>query len=84
MGKHSKKIISGDWNNDGLLSLIILYLVTGGEDKIMTISSYNSDTQFESISSKSEPRNLMWAKAKTDNRNEKQSKQINKINKINK
>jgi WD repeat-containing protein 19 len=37
MGKHSKKIISGDWNNDGLL-------ITGGEDKIMTISSYNSDT----------------------------------------
>jgi len=37
MGKHSKKIISGDWNNEGLL-------ITGGEDKIMTISNYNSDT----------------------------------------
>ena len=37
MGKHAKKIISGDWNKDGLL-------ITGGEDKILTVSNYNSDT----------------------------------------
>jgi hypothetical protein len=25
MGKHSKKIISGDWNSDGLLSYTFLF-----------------------------------------------------------
>lgn len=36
MGKHSKKVLAGDWNDDGLL-------VTGSEDKTITISSYKSE-----------------------------------------
>ncbi len=45
MGKHAKKIISGDWNKEGFLSIWFkIMLVTGGEDKILTISNYNSDT----------------------------------------
>jgi WD repeat-containing protein 19 len=51
MGKHTKKVISGDWNKEGLL-------VTGGEDKLLTVSNYNSDTVFESITTKSEPKNI--------------------------
>ena len=34
MGKHSKKVTTGDWNDEGLL-------VTGSEDKIITISNHN-------------------------------------------
>jgi WD repeat-containing protein 19 len=47
MGKHSKRIVTGDWNQDGLLSKLLsifYFLVTAGEDKIFTISNYNSDT----------------------------------------
>lgn len=64
MGKHSKKIVYGDWNMDGLL-------VTGGEDRLITISNYNSDTFFESISTYDIPKDLMWAWQKTDNRDDK-------------
>ena len=45
MGKHSKKIISGDWNEDGLL-------VTGSEDRIITISNHTSDNAGQSIAVK--------------------------------
>ena len=56
IGKHWKRIISGDWNKEGLLIniiFLIIYLinkyilVSGGEDRIMTISDYNGDTKFE-------------------------------------
>lgn len=42
MGKHSKRIFTGDWNDDGLL-------VTGSEDKIITISSHTSENVGNSI-----------------------------------
>ena len=60
MGKHSKKVISGDWSKEGLLGIFkkIMKLVTGGEDKLLTVSNYNSDTVFESITTKAEPRNI--------------------------
>lgn len=61
MGKHGKKIITGDWNREGLL-------ITGGEDKIITVSNFNSETLFESISLKAEPKNIQWARSKTDDR----------------
>lgn len=35
MGKHSKRVTTGDWNDEGLL-------VTGSEDKIITVSSHTS------------------------------------------
>jgi len=43
-------------------------IVTGGDDKILTISNFNSETAFESITIKSEPRNVQWARSKTDDR----------------
>lgn len=46
MGKHSKKVISGDWNDDGLL-------VTGSEDRIITVSSHTSDNVANSIAVRS-------------------------------
>ena len=51
MGKHAKKVIGGDWNKEGLL-------VSGSEDKILTISNFNSDTVSDSVSVKMEPRNI--------------------------
>jgi len=51
VGKHAKKVITGDWNKEGLL-------ITGGEDKILTVSNFNSDTMADSVSVKMEPRNI--------------------------
>lgn len=42
--------------------------MTGSEDKIITVSNYNSDTVHESVSVKLEPRNIKWANPKTDDR----------------
>jgi len=53
MGKHSKKIVSGAWNEDG-------FLITSGSDRILTVSNYNSDTLFESVSVKHEARLVRW------------------------
>lgn len=61
VGKHTKKIISGDWNNEGLL-------VTGAEDNMLTISKANGDTARESIILKGPPQNICWARQKTDER----------------
>ncbi|CAD8104509.1 unnamed protein product [Paramecium primaurelia] len=61
MGKHSKKIISGDWNNEG-------YLITSGEDKFLTVSNYNAETIFESIPVKAEAKNVLWSISKTDSK----------------
>lgn len=61
VGKHAKRVVTGDWNKEGLL-------ITGGDDKILTVSNYNSDTVFESVSVKMEPRNVSWARPKTDER----------------
>ncbi|CAD8171970.1 unnamed protein product [Paramecium pentaurelia] len=65
MGKHSKKIISGDWNNEG-------YLITSGEDKFLTVSNYNSETMFESIPVKAEAKNVLWSRSKTESRDQSQ------------
>ncbi len=61
VGKHSKRVISGDWNNDGLL-------VTGAEDNMLVISRANGDTLRQAISLKGPPVNLCWARQKTDER----------------
>jgi WD repeat-containing protein 19 len=66
MGKHSKKVVSGDWNDDGLLA-------TGSEDRIITISNHTSDNMFNSIALRSEPHTLKWINMKTEERNQKQT-----------
>ena len=66
MGKHSKKVICGDWNNDGLL-------VTGSEDKLITVSNHNSDNAANSLAVKAQPRDLKWMTMKTQERNKKQT-----------
>ncbi|KRX03337.1 hypothetical protein PPERSA_05695 [Pseudocohnilembus persalinus] len=65
MGKHGKKVITGDWNKDGLL-------VTGSEDKQLTTSTYNSETVHESVAVKLEPKKVRWARPKTDQRDQPQ------------
>lgn len=59
MGKHSKRVMCGDWNNEGLL-------VTGSEDKLITISNHNSDNAGNSLAVKAEPRDLKWMTMKTE------------------
>ncbi len=66
MGKHSKKVISGDWNNEG-------FLVTGSEDKIITISTHTSDNAGNSLAVKHTPYNLKWVSMKNDERTKKQT-----------
>jgi len=61
MGKHSKKITTGDWNDEGLL-------ITGSEERVLTVSSHNSDSKGETVTVKMEPRNVQWARSKTDDR----------------
>jgi WD repeat-containing protein 19 len=61
MGKHSKKITTGDWNDEGLL-------ITGSEEKVLTVSSHNSDSKGETVTVKMEPRNVQWGRSKTDDR----------------
>lgn len=63
MGKHSKKIISGDWNGEG-------YLITSGEDKLITISNFSSETLFESIPVKAEAKSIQWSRIKTESRDQ--------------
>ncbi len=58
MGKHSKKVICGDWSNEGLL-------VTGSEDKLITISSHTSDNAANSLAVKAQPQNLKWVTMKS-------------------
>lgn len=61
MGKHSKRVFTGDWNDEGLL-------VTGSEDKIITISSYNSENVGNSIAVRAEPNNVKWIYTKGEDR----------------
>lgn len=58
MGKHSKKVVSGDWNDEG-------YLVTGSEDRIITVSNHTSDNVANSIAIRSDPQNIKWITVKT-------------------
>lgn len=66
MGKHSKKVITGDWSDEGLL-------VTGSEDKIITVSSHTSESVGNSIAVRSEPTNIKWITVKNDERSRAQT-----------
>lgn len=61
MGKHAKKVTTGDWNDEGLL-------ITGGEDKILTVSNHTSESKSESMSLNHEAKFVKWARQKTDDR----------------
>lgn len=54
VGKHSKKVITGAWNQAGLL-------ISGAEDKILTVSNATGDTVVDSFIVKGKPHSLQWA-----------------------
>jgi WD repeat-containing protein 19 len=56
---HSKKIISGDWNDEGNLA-------TGGEDKMIAVTNRVGDPILQGVSLKAEPKVLRWARQKTN------------------
>lgn len=66
VGKHSKKVITGSWNSDGTL-------ITGAEDKILTVSNSTGDTVCDSFIVKGPPQQLIWAKPKKDKVEESKS-----------
>lgn len=55
VAKHSKKVHTGDWSDEGLL-------ITGAEDKILTVSNNQGDTVYDSFIVKGEPQELQWAR----------------------
>ncbi|KAL3267293.1 hypothetical protein HHI36_011424 [Cryptolaemus montrouzieri] len=60
IGKHTKKITCGAWNNDNLLAL-------GSEDKTISISNMEGDT-LRIITLRSEPSVLQFSEMKMDDR----------------
>lgn len=60
LGKHGKKVISGDWNDKG-------YLITSAEDKLVTVSDHTGKTlQSIQLPGKSALRDLAWTNIKED------------------
>lgn len=51
----------------------MVYVVTGGEDKLITVSNHTSETVFESFAVKSEPKGLKWVLPKFEDQNSKQT-----------
>lgn len=72
MGKHSKKVNTGSWNNEGLL-------ITGAEDKILTVSNATGDTVLDSFIVKGKPNGLKWAKTQKPKDEEKKEKEISAV-----
>lgn len=60
IGKHSKKITCGAWNEDNLLAL-------GSEDKTLSISNLEGDT-LRIVSLRAEPSEIQFSEMKTDER----------------
>mmetsp|Transcript_1987 Transcript_1987/g.4439 ORF Transcript_1987/g.4439 Transcript_1987/m.4439 type:complete len:1366 (-) Transcript_1987:53-4150(-) len=54
VGKHSRRVTTGEWSPIGLL-------MTGSDDRSLTISGGNADTKAQFPSIKSEPRLLQWS-----------------------
>jgi WD repeat-containing protein 19 len=59
VGKHSRTVNTGDWNEQG-------YLITGAEDRILTVSTHNGDTHLQPVRVSAEPFLLKWPKARAD------------------
>jgi len=66
VGKHSKKVNTGSWNSEGTL-------ISGAEDKILTVSNGTGDTVWDSFIVKGPPVQLKWAKPKKDEIEESKS-----------
>lgn len=64
VGKHSKRVHTGDWNDEGLL-------ISGSEDRLLAVSNSTGDTVLDQFEVKGEPLELKWAKKKKDEQNEK-------------
>jgi WD repeat-containing protein 19 len=47
ISKHGKKVTMGDWNAEG-------NLITGSEDRLLTVSNHQGDTMHESFIAKSD------------------------------
>lgn len=60
VGKHSKRIICGAWNEDNLLAL-------GSEDKTLSISNLDGDT-LRIVSLRADPSDMKFSEMKTDER----------------
>lgn len=59
IAKHGKKVVDGDWNNDG-------FLISCSLDKMLTVSNHQGDTPFDTHIVKGEPSNLLWSPATDD------------------
>lgn len=60
IGKHTKKITCGAWNNDNLLAL-------GSDDKTLSISNIDGDT-LRVVSLRAEPSIMCFSEMKLDER----------------
>jgi WD repeat-containing protein 19 len=54
VGKHSRRVTTGEWSPSGLL-------MTGSDDRSLTVSAANGDTKAQFPSIKAEPRMLQWS-----------------------
>jgi len=54
ISKHGKKVIDGDWSNEGLL-------ITCSFDKMLTVSNHQGDTPFDTFFLKGELSNVRWS-----------------------
>jgi len=53
ISKHGKKVTMGDWNPEG-------NLITGSEDRLLTVSNHQGDTMHESFIAKSDLLQVEW------------------------
>lgn len=61
ISKHGKKVTTGDWNREG-------NLISGSDDKILTVSNSTGDTIHDSFIVRGEINNVRWCPYKDDNK----------------
>jgi len=61
IGKHSKKVTCGEWNKQDML-------VTGSEDKMLTVSDKNGSSIGQSVLLPAIPVKVKWCKCKEDSK----------------
>lgn len=72
VGKHSKKVNTGAWNQEGLL-------ISGAEDKILTVSNSTGDTVLDSFIVKGKPFGLKWARTKKEPEEDQKEHEISAV-----